>query len=190
MALQDGLVYLCFKSGGFIGRRTERTKYRSSCWQVADSLGDGRLLYQRIHIIRRDIENLIELLYRLGKTTKNNKRNRMLVEQVNIARIEPLRFVEMRLTLVPPASPACDISEELRNSTAIGQQLTRLLEITHGGVIILQAGVVIIALGEDGLAEIRLKREGGFGGLPRLFPQSDCWLKILCQIAARIDERE
>src|SRR5215468_9611344 len=106
MALQNGLVYLCFKCGGFVGRRAERSEYRSSARQVADGLGDSRLLHQRIHIIRRDVENLIELLYRLGKTTKHDIGNRVLVEQVDITRVESLCFVEMRLALVPTALPA------------------------------------------------------------------------------------
>src|SRR5215831_19302815 len=109
--LQDGLVYLCFKSGGLVGSRAERSEYRSSARQIANSLGNCRLLHQRIHIIRRDIKNLIELLYRLGKTTKNNIGNRMLVQQVVVTRVEPLSLVEVRLALVPAALPACDIGE-------------------------------------------------------------------------------
>ena len=56
------------------------------------------------------------------------------------------------------------------------------------GVVILQAGVVVISLGQEGLAEIGLKSERGFGCLPRLFTQREGWLKTLCEVAARINK--
>ena len=49
---------------------------------------------------------------------------------------------------------------------------------------------MVITLGVQRLAEIRLKRERGCGGLPRLFPESDRGLQCLGQIAARIDKGE
>ena len=101
----------------------------------------------------------------------------MLGEQVNVARVEPLGFVEVDFALVPLASPPLDISQRFRNPTAIGQKRTCLLKVTHRGVVILQAGVVVIALGQYGLAEIGLKSERGFGCLPCLFTQRDRWLK-------------
>src|SRR5262249_5952467 len=168
----------------------ERGEYRGSSRQVSDSLGDSRLLHQRIHIIRRYIENLIELLHCLGKTTKNDIGNRVLVEQVDITRVEPLRFVEMGLTLVPLASPACDIGERLRNSAAVGQELACLLKITHACVVTLWAGVVIVSLCRDALSQIGLQCESSFCSLPRLFPQGGRWLQILCEIAAGVDVRE
>src|SRR5262249_38660240 len=69
-------------------------------------------------------------------------------------------------------------------------ELTCLLEITRAGVVILQASVVIIALGQDGLAEIGLKREGGFGGLPYFFSQGGRWLKTERNITNGVDIRE
>ena len=61
----------------------------------------------------------------------------MLGEQVNVARIEPLGFVEVGLAPVPLASPPRDISQRFRNLAAIGQKLTCLLKVTHRGVVIL-----------------------------------------------------
>ena len=97
----------------------------------------------------------------------------MLGEQINIARVEPLGFVEVRLAPVPLASPARDIGQRFRNPAAIGQELTCLLKVTHRGVVILQAGIVVISLGQYGLAEIGLKSERGFGCLPCLFTKSE-----------------
>ena len=62
-----------------------------------------------------------------------------------------------------------------------------MLEVTHCCVIILQTIVVVGALGQQGLAEIRLKSERSFGGLPCLFTQRSRWLKTLCEVAARIN---
>jgi len=47
----------------------------------------------------------------------------------------------------------------------------------HGGVVVLQAGIVVIALSRYGFAEIGLKGQRGFGCLPRLFTQDDRWWK-------------
>ena len=94
------------------------------------------------------------------------------MSRLSIARVEPLGFVEVGFASVPLASPACDIGQRLRNPAAIGQELPCLLKVTHGGVVIFQAGIMIIALGQQRLAEIGLKSERGFGGLPRLFTES------------------
>jgi hypothetical protein len=45
---------------------------------------------------------------------------------------------------------------------------------------------VVISLGQYGLAEIGLKGERGFGGLPCLFTERGCWLKSDLEIAERI----
>ena len=105
----------------------------------------------------------------------------MLGEQVSVARVEPLGFVEVRLAPVPLASPPLQIRQRFRNQAVIRQELTCLLKVTHRGVVIPQAGVMVIALGQYGLAEIGLKSERGFGCLPRLFAQGDRWLKTLVE---------
>ncbi len=62
---------------------------------------------------------------------------RVLAEQVNVARVEPLGFVKVGFALVPLASPPRDIGQRFRNLTAIGQKRSRLLKVTHRGVVIL-----------------------------------------------------
>src|SRR5213075_258817 len=113
--------------------------------------------------------------------------NRVLAEQLDVARVQPLGFVEVRLAPVQLASPPLQKRQRLKNPAAIRQELTCLLKVTHRGVVISQAGVLVISLGQYGLAEIGLKSEGGFGCLPRLFAEGDCWLKIRCAVAGRIN---
>src|SRR5438270_4210543 len=57
-------------------------------------------------------------------------------------------------------------------------------------VVILQAGVVVISLGQYGLAKIRLKNKGGFSCLPCLFAQRDRRFKSRCDVAERIIVRQ
>src|SRR4029077_6984871 len=102
-------------------------------------------------------------------------------------RVKLLGFVEVRLAPVPLASSPCDISQRFRNPAAIWQKLTCLFKVTDGCVIIIQTKVVVGSRRQHGLAEIRLKSERGFGGLPCLFTQDDRWLKTLCHVAERID---
>src|SRR6266446_502859 len=186
-ALQDGLVNLCFQGRGVVGRRVERSEERSGTRQVTLGLCDTRLLHERVQAVRYDIENLIKLSQRFGEAAKHDIGSCMLREPLNVARVEPLGFVEVRLAPVPLASPACDIGQRLRNLAAIRQELTCLLKVTHRGVVILQAGVVVKSLGMQRLAEIGLKSERGFGCLPCLFTQGDRWLKSLCDVADRIN---
>src|SRR6266853_4741555 len=153
-----------------VGGRSERSEQRSSPRQVALGLCNSRLEREGIHVVRRNIENLIKLSQRFGKTTKRDIGNRVLGEQVDVARVEPLGFVEERLAPLPQAAPPCAIGQRFRNPAAIGQERTCLLIVTQGGVVILQAGVVI-AHGQYGLAKVGLKSERGFGCLPRLFTQ-------------------
>src|ERR1700745_4542230 len=113
--------------------------------------------------------------------------NRVLGEQVKVARVEPLRFVEVRLAPVPLASPPLQIGQRFKNPAAIWQELACLLKVTHRSVVILQAGVVVISLGMQCLPAIGLKSEGGFGCLPCLFTEGDRWLKSLLAVAGRIN---
>ena len=52
----------------------------------------------------------------------------MLGEQANVARVEPLGFVEVRLALVPLASPPREIGQRFRNPAAIRQELDVLAQ--------------------------------------------------------------
>src|SRR5437763_10994953 len=113
--------------------------------------------------------------------------NRVLGESVKVARVEPLGFVEVRLAPVPLASPPLQIGQRFKNPAAIWQKLACLLKVTHSGVVILQAGVVVIALGMQCLAEIGLKSQRGFRGQLCLFPEGDRWLKSLVAVAGRIN---
>ena len=135
--LQDRLVNLCFQSLGEVGGRAERSEERRGPRQIALGLCDSRHFRDAIHIVGCDIENLIKLSERFGETTKVDIGKRVLREEVNIARIEPVGFVEVLLAPVPLALSPCDKSELLRNPAAIWQELTCLLKVTHGGVVIL-----------------------------------------------------
>src|SRR5207247_9997534 len=114
----------------------QRSQERRGPREVALGLVNTRLFREGIHVVRCDIENLIKLSQGFGKTTKTDIGIRVLGEQVNVARVEPLGFDEVRLALVPLASSACDISERLRNPAAIRQKLTCLLKVMHRGVVI------------------------------------------------------
>src|SRR5438874_13454799 len=114
----------------------QRSQERQGPRQVALGLCNTRLFREGIHVVRYNIENLIELSQRFGETTKTDIGIRVLGEQVNIARVEPLSFDEVRLAPVPLAAPPCDISERLRNPAAIRQKLTCLLKVMHRGVVI------------------------------------------------------
>src|SRR5207249_16843 len=184
--LQDRLVKLCFQRLGVLGRRVDRGEERRGTRQIALSLCDSRLCCEGVDVARHDIENLVKLSQRFGKTTQLDIELCMLSEQDDVAWVEPLGLVEIRLASVPLSSPSRDIGQRCKNLAVIRQELTCLLKVTHRGVVILQAGVVVIALGQHGLAEIGLKSERGFSCLPRLFTQSNCWLKSLCDVAARI----
>ena len=61
----------------------------------------------------------------------------MLAEHVNVARVEPLDFVEVGLAPVPLVSPTRDIGQRLRNPAAIGQERTCLLKVMRRCVVIL-----------------------------------------------------
>src|SRR6266481_5320665 len=120
-----------------VGRWVERSEERRGPPQVALSLRNTRLDREGIDVVRCDIENLIKLSQRFGETTKADIGKRVLGEQGNVARVEPLGFVEVRLTPVPLASPARDIGQRFRNPAAIRQELTCLLKVMHCGVVIL-----------------------------------------------------
>src|SRR5882724_13397123 len=114
----------------------QRREECSGTRQVALGLCNTRLCHERIDVVRCDIENLIELSQRFGETKKTDIGIRVLGKQVNVARVEPLGFDEVRVAPVPLASPPCDISEGLRNPAAIWQKLTCLLKVMHRRVVI------------------------------------------------------
>ena len=83
-------------------------------------MGDCGFCRQSIDVVRCNIEKLIKLLQRFTETTKIDTGNRVLAEQVNVARVEPFGFLEITLALVPLASPPRDIGQRLRNLAVIG----------------------------------------------------------------------
>jgi len=66
---------------------------------AADRLGlrDSRLSRDGIHIVRRNIENLIKFSQCFWEMTKVAIGKSVLGEQVNVARVESLGFVEVVL---------------------------------------------------------------------------------------------
>src|SRR4029077_13440122 len=69
-SLHERLVKLCFECLTDLGTRADRSEYLGGAWQVALNLCNICLLRDRIHILRRDIENLIKFSQGFGKTTK------------------------------------------------------------------------------------------------------------------------
>src|SRR5256712_307383 len=104
----------------------ERSEKRSRPRQIALDLCDRRLSCDGINVVGYNIENLIKLSQCVREATKIEIGKRALGEQVNVARIEPLGFVEIGLAPLPLASPPCDIGQRLRNTAAIGQKRARL----------------------------------------------------------------
>src|SRR4029077_6648760 len=108
-----------FQSAGVVGPRIQRSEECGSLREGALGLCNTRLLRKRIHVSRYNIEHLIKLSQRLGEATNYHVRLGVLGEQGNIARVEPLSFVEVGLAPVPLTSPARDIGQRLRNLTVI-----------------------------------------------------------------------
>ena len=65
----------------FVGVRMERSEECRSTRKIAFGLRDGRLLRQRIEVIRGDIENLIKFSQRFRETTQGDIGKRVLGEQ-------------------------------------------------------------------------------------------------------------
>src|ERR1700745_2520518 len=99
----------------------QRRKKRGSSRQIALRLCDSRLYGENTSIVWCNIQNLIKLSQRFGETTKTDIRSRVLGEQVNIARIEQLGFVEVCLALVPLTAPSCDVRQRFWDVAVIGQ---------------------------------------------------------------------
>src|SRR5262249_6576814 len=97
------------------------TEQRRRARKVAFSLVDSRLGYKGVDVVRRNDENLIKLSQRFSQTRHSQIGKCVLREETDVARVEPLGFVEVRLTSLPLASPTLQISEGLRNQAAIGQ---------------------------------------------------------------------
>src|SRR6266487_2381974 len=114
----------------------------------------------------------------------------MLGQQRNIARVEPLGFVEVRLTSVPLVSPPLEISQRFGNTATIRKGLARLLKVTHCGVVILQAGIAVIAHRHERLAKVGLKLKRSFRCLPCLFAKSSRWLQSQLEITTGIYIRQ
>ena len=94
----------------------QRGQERRSTRQVALPLCDTRLYRERTLVVRGNIQNLIKLSQRFGKTTLVAIGIRVRDEQLDVARVEPLSFVEGRLAPVPLASPrwwSAELSDEV-----------------------------------------------------------------------------
>src|SRR5438094_6630512 len=92
-----------------------RSKESRSTWQIALGLESSCLEDERVDVVRCDIENLIKLSQRFGETTQGLVGKRVLNEQEDVAWVEPLGFVELRLAPFPLASPPLEIGKAFRN---------------------------------------------------------------------------
>src|SRR5947208_7051365 len=92
---------------------------RGGTREIALGLCDGGLCCQRIDVVRCDIENLIQLSQRFGETTKRDIGKRVLGKHVDVARVETLGFVKVRLAPVPLALSPCNIGQRFWNPAAI-----------------------------------------------------------------------
>jgi len=88
----------------------ERSKDRGGPGQIAFALGDTGFKREGFHIVRCDIENLIKLSQRFGKTTKGAIGRRVLDEQVDVTWVEALGFVEIGLAPIPLTPSPCDVA--------------------------------------------------------------------------------
>ena len=75
-----------------------------------------------IQVVRVNIENLIKLSAALPGNDGDLSRKRVLGEKDNVARVEPLGFVEVGLAPIPMTPSAFDIGQRLRNSAAVRQK--------------------------------------------------------------------
>src|SRR4030095_8874748 len=114
----------------------------------------------------------------------------MLGQQRNIARVEPLGFVEVRLTPVPLVSPPLEISQRFGNTATTRQGLACWLTGPYVGVVVLQAGIAVIPHRHQSLAEIGLKSKRGFGCLPCLLAKGSRWLQSQLEITTGIHVSE
>src|SRR5438876_8732070 len=116
----------------------ERSEERSGPRQIALGLCNTRLVGEGIEVVRYNIENLIKFPHRFGETTKVSiEKKGVMSEQGNVARVELLGFVEIRLAFVPLSSPPGEIGQQFRNLAAIGQELTCFSKVKHRSVVIL-----------------------------------------------------
>src|SRR4029077_17130316 len=124
----------------------QRSEERRGSRQIAFGLCDTRLECNGTNVVWCYIKNLIKLSQCFPGATKSHIRHRVLGDEVCIARVEPLGFVEVRFALLPPATPSCDIGQRFWDAAVVRQDLTCLLKIMYRGVVILQATVVVVAL--------------------------------------------
>ena len=61
----------------------------------------------------------------------------MLGKQGDVAWIKPLGFVEVHLAPIPLSLASGNSSQRRGDLIAVGQELARLLEVTHRGIVIL-----------------------------------------------------
>src|SRR5438105_14786144 len=80
--------------------------------------------------------NLLKLPQRFREEAPVLVGKRVLGKQGNIARVEPLGFVEVRLAPVPLALPPCHIGEQFRNPARIRPQRPGFFEVTHRRLVI------------------------------------------------------
>src|SRR2546428_3995200 len=99
----------------------QRSEERSGARKVTLGLCNRCLWREGIRVVRRNIQSLIKLSQRFGETAKEFVRFRVRGEQADVARVEPLGFVEVGLAPVPLASPPLQIRQRLKRPATIRQ---------------------------------------------------------------------
>src|SRR5438874_604192 len=91
----DRLVNLCFQRARVICIWMQRSEESGGSRQIALGLCDARLERNGTNVIVCDVKNLIKLPQRFGEATEPHIGKGVLGEEISVAHIEPLSFVEV-----------------------------------------------------------------------------------------------
>ena len=129
---ENRFVKLDLQRARIVGGRPQWSEKTRSAAQIALRLRNLRFRSQGIDVARNDIENLIELSQRFGKTAETSIVRGETAKQGNIARIEPLRFEQVKLTPFPLTSPPLEVADRLRDAAAIWKKLAGFQSLFDG----------------------------------------------------------
>src|SRR4051812_1474619 len=94
------MVNLHFQHLGLVGIWMQWRQKRRRPWKVAFHHGDAGLQRRRVEVVGRDIQDLIKFSLRFREATMEYVAKSALEKQGNVAWVEPLGLIVIRLALV------------------------------------------------------------------------------------------
>src|SRR4029077_14714212 len=137
-------------------------------------------------VVRFNGKRLSEATIRVCELSPQGVGQGVLLQKSRVTRVKPISFLKISFALVPFTTTPRNVGQHLGDLTGVWEELLRLLKIAQRSVVVLEAGIIIVAFAVHRLTKLWLQGKGSLGSAPGFLAQRRCPLHCSTDVAGRI----